>query len=95
MMGADGCAALLSRSLARTDVAHPALRDMWRQDGREIYLDGVAAAVRKHGHVEVQQGHDALMKALLEVLGRLIGEDMAARVIDHGTSTDELKQGSP
>ena len=93
-VGADGCAALLTRALAHTDTAHPALKTVWRQDGREIHLDGVAAAMDMHGQAAVTAGVDAMMATLVEVLGRLIGEDMAIRIIDLGADPGERTQGT-
>jgi len=92
-VGADGCAALLARSLARTDLAHPALTAVWRQDGREIYLDGVTAAMEQHGEAAVTAGVDALFATVVDVLGRLIGEDMAIRIIDLGIKPGEQRPG--
>jgi hypothetical protein len=94
MLGVDGCAALLTRCLARTDQQHPALATVWRQDGREIHLDGVADAVEKHGEAAVTAGIEALMTALLDLLGRFIGADMAIRIIDLGAPTDERRPGA-
>lgn len=85
-MGVDGCTALLARSLARVEGAHPCLALIQRRDGREIHLDGVAAALETHGHAAVDSAITALLATLVEILGRLIGEDMAMRIIDPGTS---------
>ena len=91
-IGTDGCAALLARSLARTEQEHPALMLVCREDGREIHLDKVADAMQRHGQAEVEAAVDALFDALFEVLGRLIGEDMAIRVINLGAAPDERRQ---
>ena len=81
-MGVDGCTALLARSLARTVSAHPCLALVQRRDGREIQLDGVVAALEIHGYAAVDSAITALLATLVEILGRLIGEDMAMRIID-------------
>lgn len=94
MLGADGCAALLSRSIARVDTAHPALAAMWRQDGREIHLDTIVAAVDRHGYPAVAAAFAALTGALQDTLGRLIGDDMAIRIIDLGADPAERIQGT-
>jgi hypothetical protein len=86
--GADGSTALLARSLALAEPDHPALAAMRRRDGREIVLDGVAAAVDRHGQAAVEEAVDALMTALEMVLGRLVGEDMAMRIIYAGATPD-------
>ena len=80
-MGDDGCAALLARALARTEGAHPVLTVMRRITDGDIVLDGVAAGVERHGIGAVTAGLEALFAALTDILGRLIGEDMALRVM--------------
>ena len=92
-VGADGCAALLARSIARAEREHPVLSVVYRQDGREFHLDGISAAFEQHGPAAVIAGVDAMMTSLVEVLGRLIGEDMAIRIIDLGARPDERRQG--
>jgi hypothetical protein len=82
-MGDDGCTALLARALARTEDRHPALKDMRRYNDGSIHLDGVVAAVEAHGVTAVTAATEALLAALVDVLARLIGEDMAIRLIDH------------
>ena len=93
-LGADGCAALLSRAIARLGSQHTALEAMWRQDGREIYLDGIVAATERHGYPAVAAAAEALTIALVDVLGRLIGDDMAIRIIDLGADPAERIQGT-
>jgi hypothetical protein len=91
--GADGCAALLSRAII-AGPSQPALATLWRQDGREIFLDGVAAAVDQHGQPQAEAAVAALMAALEEVLGRLVGEDLAMRIIHNGASPGERRGGT-
>jgi hypothetical protein len=95
-MGADGCTALLARALARTETHHPALTDIRRLDEGSIHLDGVVASVATHGVAGVATAIEALVAALIEILGRLIGEDMAIRLIEHdatGPRTNGKAQG--
>ncbi len=91
-IGVDGCSALLERGLLRTETQHPALTLLRRPNGRELHLDGVAAAVEIHGLAAVEKAITALMGALIEILGRLIGEDMAIRIIDLGARQDERRR---
>jgi hypothetical protein len=81
-MGEDGCNALIARALARTEGGHPALKNIRRLDEGGIYLDGVIASIETYGVVEVTASVEALLASLVDVLARLIGEDMAARIID-------------
>ena len=82
-LGDDGCNALLARALARTEAHHPALMLVRRLDNTGIHLDGVIAAVEARGAVEVNVAVEALLGALMDVLGRLIGDDMATRIMDY------------
>jgi hypothetical protein len=81
-MGVDGCNALLVRALARTEAEHPALKNIARLNENSIHLDGVVASVDLHGVAAVTKALEALLAALIDALGRLIGEDMAIRLID-------------
>jgi len=83
-MGDDGCTALLARALARTEAAHPALMSIRRISRGTISLDRVVDGVEAHGVAAVTAGIEALLIALIEILGRLIGEDMAIRILELG-----------
>lgn len=80
-LGADGCSALLSRAMAECEPRHPALTQMRGPDGREIQLGNVTSTVATHGIVAVDAAVDAVVTSLVGILGRLIGEDMALRLI--------------
>jgi len=81
-MGDDGSSALLARALARTEADHPALTNLRRRNEANIHPDGVVASVEAHGIAAVTAAIEALLAALVEILSRLIGEDMAIRLID-------------
>jgi uncharacterized iron-regulated protein len=81
-MGEDGRNALLVRALARTEADHPALKNVVRINEGSIHLDGVVASVEAHGVAAVTAAIEALLAALTDLLARLIGEDMAVRLID-------------
>jgi len=42
----------------------------------------ITAAVRTHGAADVAAGMVALVAGLVELLGRIIGEDMALRLVE-------------
>jgi hypothetical protein len=81
--GADGCNALFARALARAEAQHPTLRDLRRADHDTIHLEGVAGTAALHGIVPVSAAIEGLLAALIDILSRLIGEDMATQLIDH------------
>jgi hypothetical protein len=82
-VGDDGCNALLARALARTESDYPALRGIRTPNNGAIHLDGVPTIVEAHGVVPVTAAVEALLASLVDVLGRLIGEDMAMKLLDH------------
>lgn len=81
-MGDEGCTALLARALKRAEAQHPALKTLRRTTDDTIDLDGVVASVEANGTAAVTAAVEALLMALVDVLTRLIGEDMTMRIID-------------
>ena len=89
-LGVDGCSGLLARAIADCERLHPALKGMRGPDEREVQLQGVAEAVALHGVPAVQSAVKALQMSLRGILGRLVGEDMAMRLMDlEGPALDE------
>src|SRR5688500_2412182 len=80
-MGDDGCTALLVRALVRTEPHHPALANIRRLHDGGVSIDGVVDAAGIHGIAAVSDAVEALLAAMAHVLGRLIGEDMAMRIM--------------
>jgi hypothetical protein len=81
-MGDDGCAALFGRAFARTAPQHPALTKIRGRTDCETSLENVVGAVEAHGAAPTQAAVEALLAAIIEILARLIGEDMAIGIID-------------
>src|ERR1051325_7706662 len=81
-LGDDGCNAMLARALARTEGRHPALRKISRIHGDRIQIDGVGPGIDEFGVGAATAAIEALLAALIDILGRLVGEDMALRLID-------------
>ena len=78
-VGATGYRALLDRALGEARTEHPALGSLSCQGGEEPV---VTAAVREHGVAEVEAGMVAAVAALIDLLGRIIGEEMALRLVE-------------
>ena len=93
-MGEAGCNALLARALARAEVAHPALRQVRLSDDGGVHLDGVVASVEAHGAVAATAAVEALLVALVDVLVRLIGEDMTVRLIEPDAAQSSAGDGA-
>ena len=78
-VGAVGYRAILGRALSLTRPAHPALTNLsCRTDDTE----SLESAIRDHGAQPVAAGMIALLESLIELLGRIIGEDLATHLID-------------
>ncbi len=78
-IGFEGYGALVDRALAQAQAEHPAIAGLQRQGGD---LEGVAVAVGVHSAAEVREGIRALVARLIDLLSRLIGADMATRLVE-------------
>lgn len=93
-MGEDGRNALLVRALARSEADHPALKKIVVLDDHGIQLDGVGASIEAHGVKTVTAAIEAFLAALIDVLGRLIGEEMAMQMIDQDNPQPPMGGGA-
>ena len=82
-VGTEGYRALLHRVLELARAEHPALRliSCIGSDEQEI-----AAAVRAHGAAEVTAGMVALVATLIDVLSRIVGEEMAVELVNQAVA---------
>ena len=78
-VGADGYRALLDRALGVARAAHPALSGLSCLGGDDAPTRG---AVGEHGADEVTAGLAGLVAVLIELLGRIIGAEMAVRLVE-------------
>jgi hypothetical protein len=95
-MGTDGCRALFARALATAQAAgvHPVL-EMVRISAGSVYcLDGLTDGALRHGVTAANDGAAAVLSALIELLGRLIGDDLALSLLDHGALTPATARAS-
>ncbi len=76
-IGADGYRTALDRALVLARAEHPALGDLSCLGGDEPVT---TAAVRAHGSDKAAAGLVALVAAFIELLGLVIGEEMAVRL---------------
>jgi hypothetical protein len=94
-VGPDGCHALFTRALAQAQVEYPALGQIQLRARSEPYIDGVAATIMAHGDAATAQALQSMLVHLVELLGRLIGDDMAMRLIDRSLFASEPSDGGP
>jgi hypothetical protein len=78
-IGSDGYRALVDRGLEQARAEHPALAGLQCQAGD---VQGVAAMVGVHGAAQVREGILALVALLIDLLSRVIGEEIAVRLVE-------------
>ena len=81
-VGIEGSNALVARALARARADHPALSNVRYTSQSAVCLDGLAESARLHGAGAATDGVVAILTALIDLLGRLIGEDLAMRLVE-------------
>jgi hypothetical protein len=81
-VGADGCHALFTRALAHAQTDHPLLGEIQLRARSEPYLAGVAEVVEAYGATATAEALESMLVGLIELLGRLVGDDMAMKMIE-------------
>ena len=84
-LGQSGAHALLTRALAQARTEHPLMGDIRIGAQSEPGLVGVPGIVEAHGAPAVAAALEAVLETLLGLLGRLIGDDMMAQLVEHIT----------
>lgn len=87
-MGAGGCEAILTRALRQARAAHPVLADVGLASDPLPRLEGLDEAVQAHGAPEIAAGLEAMLVAMFELLGRLIGDDLSTKLVELSMSDD-------
>ena len=91
-VGPDGCHALFARALAETRPQYPALEKIQLRPRSEPYIEGISDSIMLRGDPETAEALESMLMRLVELLGRLIGDDMASKLIDRTFGDSE--QGS-
>ena len=96
-VGPDGCHALFARALAETRPHYPALEKIQLRARSEPYIEGIADSIMARGDPETAEALESMLVRLVELLGRLIGGDMAGKLIDRtfgdsGQRTDDARE---
>lgn len=79
-IGRDGFHGLLQRALDQARPAYPWLVDLRCEDGS---LEDIAPAVRGRGAADGAAGMVTVIAALVQILGRIAGDEMALRLVEH------------
>ena len=88
-VGVDGCHALFMRALAQARIEHPALVQIQLHPRSDPYIDGLAATIMAYGDAATAAALESMLVRLLELLGRLIGDDMATKLIGRSLAASE------
>ena len=83
--GPYGSLALVSRALVRVQPDHPSLAGLEVRSSPVPAINGWSESVAAHGGKAASEGAVAFMAALIEVIGRLIGDDLAVTVLEKST----------
>lgn len=89
-VGSEGYRALLDRALGLAATDHPVLKSLSCHEGDER---AALEAARIQGAAEVTAGMVALLATLIDLLGRIVGEEMAVQLVEQ-TGTPALWGGS-
>ena len=86
-LGFDGCHALFARALAQARVEHPALSSITLRVRSDPYVEGVSASIAANGDDRVAAALEAMLIDVVDLLGRIIGDDMAAKLIEQSIAS--------
>lgn len=88
-VGPDGCHALFARALAEARTEHPGLLQIQLRARSEPYVDGVSETVIAQGEASTGAGLESMLVRLIALLGRLVGEEMAMKLIEQSLAAAE------
>jgi hypothetical protein len=94
-VGPDGSHALFARALAEAATDHPALKQIQLRLRSEPYVDGVAETIMAHGEAATGAGLESMLVRLIALLGRLIGDEMATKLIEQSLAASERGSAAP
>jgi hypothetical protein len=93
-VGSDGCHALFTRALAQARTEYPALGQIQLRARSESYIDGVAETIMAHGDAATADALESMLVHLVELLGRLIGDDMAIKLIERRFAASDRRDAA-
>ncbi len=94
-VGPDGCDALFARALAQTRLEYATLDQIKLRPRSKPYLDGVAETIMARGDAAIAEALESMLVHLIELLGRLIGDDMATKLIERSLAAPERDDTAP
>ena len=88
-VGPDGCHALFTRALADARGEYPALGEIQLRARSEPYVEGVAECITAHGDDATAEAVESMLVRVVELLSRLIGDDMSIKLIERSLRAAE------
>lgn len=85
-IGTDGCHALFTRARAQELASHPPLDSLQVRPRQEPYIAGVEETIGEYGNDATADAIESMIVGMIELLGRLIGVDMATNLIERSLS---------
>jgi hypothetical protein len=86
-VGSDGCHALFARALAEARRSNPALSPIQLHANSDPYVEGVAESITAHGEPAALTALESMLAVLVDLLRRLIGNDIAGKLIERSLTT--------
>ena len=90
-VGTEGYRALIDRALLLARAEHPALGSLSCHGGDQPLT---TAAVRAHSAAEVTAGIVALVATLIDLLSRIVGEEMAVELVNQAVTRAPVARAS-
>lgn len=85
-IGSDGCHALFTRARAQEQPTNRALESLQLSPRHDPYIIGVEESIGEYGVDATADAIEAMILGMIELLGRLIGVDMATSLIERSLS---------
>jgi len=94
-IGSDGCHALFMRARAQEQVANRPLESLQLSPRHDPYITGIEESVEEYGNDATADAIESMLVGMIELLGRLIGVDMATSLIERSLSEFVNDNSSP
>ena len=94
-VGPAGRQRLCPRGRAQARADHPALGQIQLHARSEPYIEGVAETIMAKGDPATAEALESMLVRLVELLGRLIGDDMAMKLIERSLAASERGDATP
>jgi hypothetical protein len=94
-IGSDGCHALFTRARAQEQPANRPLDSLQLSPRHDPYIIGLNESVGEYGDSATAEAIESMIVGMIELLGRLIGVEMATSLIERSLSEGAHDESSP